>query len=189
MENQQVSEGAAPAEAAGAWLDKNSESYERVAYLLQLALPSGKPVTDVAVWKIEHPPEALSHFGALAAPRDPDPAVAALRPDRTPFAAHLDAAQGLVATFDNLGHDATLIAPCGAVPSGCAHLASWCRTAPPEEQHAFWRAVGQAVQAWWRRSDAPLWLSTSGLGVHWLHVRLDERPKYITHRPYRTLAR
>ena len=79
MENQQVSEGAAPAEAAGAWLDKNSESYERVAYLLQLALPSGKPVTDVAVWKIEHPPEALSHFGALAAPRDPDPAVAALR--------------------------------------------------------------------------------------------------------------
>ena len=50
-----------------------------MAYLLQLALPSGKPVTDVAVWKIEHPPEALSHFGALAAPRDPDPAVAALR--------------------------------------------------------------------------------------------------------------
>ena len=149
---------------------------------LQLAPPLGAvPVTTLA---------AKDGFAtAIGRGFHTSPAVAALRPDRTPFAAHLDAAQGLVATFDNLGHDATLIAPCGAVPSGCAHLASWCRTAPPEEQHAFWRAVGQAVQAWWRRSDAPLWLSTSGLGVHWLHVRLDERPKYITHRPYRTLAR
>ena len=36
-----------------------------------------------------------------------------------------------------------------------------------------------------RLSDRPLWLSTSGAGVAWLHVRLDDRPKYIQHAPYR----
>jgi len=112
-------------------------------------------------------------------------AVASLRPDRSPFDAPLDRAVGPVATFDNLGRDAVLVAPVGAVPAGCAHLASWCRTAPEAEQHALWEAVGHAVLAWWARTPDPLWVSTSGLGVSWLHVRLDRRPKYITHRPYR----
>jgi len=30
------------------------------------------------------------------------------------------------------------------------------------------------------------WLSTSGLGVGWLHVRLDSRPKYYTYEPYKS---
>jgi len=30
-----------------------------------------------------------------------------------------------------------------------------------------------------------VWLSTAGMGVSWLHVRLDDRPKYYGHRPYR----
>jgi hypothetical protein len=33
--------------------------------------------------------------------------------------------------------------------------------------------------------EEPRWLSTSGLGVFWLHVRLDQRPKYYAHTPYR----
>jgi len=35
-----------------------------------------------------------------------------------------------------------------------------------------------------RLADTPLWLSTAGLGVSWLHVRLDTRPKYYRHRVY-----
>ena len=31
----------------------------------------------------------------------------------------------------------------------------------------------------------PIWLSTAGHGVAWLHVRLDSRPKYYLHAPYR----
>jgi hypothetical protein len=30
----------------------------------------------------------------------------------------------------------------------------------------------------------PVWLSTAGAGVPWLHVRLDDRPKYCCFRPY-----
>jgi hypothetical protein len=36
-----------------------------------------------------------------------------------------------------------------------------------------------------RVSAKPVWLSTAGGGVAWLHVRLDDRPKYYAHAPYR----
>jgi hypothetical protein len=32
-----------------------------------------------------------------------------------------------------------------------------------------------------------VWLSTAGAGVSWLHVRLDDRPKYYQFEPYRHL--
>ena len=35
--------------------------------------------------------------------------------------------------------------------------------------------------------DMPLWVSTAGLGVSWLHVRLDARPKYYRHDAYTDL--
>jgi hypothetical protein len=117
------------------------------------------------------------------------PAVAALQPDPSPFRSYLTRARGPVVSFDNLGRDAVLVAPVGSVPAGCAHLASWCRTAPQDEQHALWQAVGRGVLAWWDQTPDPLWVSTSGLGVPWLHVRLDRRPKYITHPPYRVAPR
>ena len=34
----------------------------------------------------------------------------------------------------------------------------------------------------------PVWLSTAGAGVSWLHVRLDDRPKYYGCGPYRQYA-
>lgn len=36
---------------------------------------------------------------------------------------------------------------------------------------------------------SPFWLSTAGMGVSWLHVRLDERPKYYRFQEYRSAAR
>ncbi len=68
-------------------------------------------------------------------------------------------------------------------PRAYAHLAVFARHAPASQQDALWQAVGHAVAD--RLATEPLWLSTSGLGVGWLHVRLDERPKYYTYAPYR----
>jgi hypothetical protein len=114
------------------------------------------------------------------------PALAALSPQLGTFAGHL-ASSRAVATFANLGGDAVLVAPAPEGPATAyAHLAAFARRAPTAQQHALWQAVGDAVAR--RLSSAPLWLSTSGLGVAWLHVRLDERPKYYTHAPYRTHA-
>jgi len=90
-----------------------------------------------------------------------------------------------VVTFPNLGDDAWLVAPCPAASTvGYPHIASFARSASEHQQHAFWQAVGSAMQT--HISAQPTWLSTSGLGVYWLHARLDSRPKYYTFQPYRT---
>jgi len=63
-----------------------------------------------------------------------------------------------------------------------AHLAGFIRAAPVNQIQAFWRVTAAAVME--RLGEQPLWLSTSGLGVAWLHARLDSRPKYYQHRRY-----
>lgn len=89
-----------------------------------------------------------------------------------------------VATFGNLGGDATLVAPAPKGPLSCyAHLAAFSRAAPEPQQHELWQRVGVVLGSG-QRTD-PLWLSTSGLGVIWLHVRLDSSPKYYSYAPYR----
>jgi len=89
-----------------------------------------------------------------------------------------------VAVFDNLGKNARLVAPCPGHPeANYTHLAVFERSAPPEQRRALWRAVGEEATA--RVSTRPMWISTSGLGVYWLHIRIEGRPKYYTHTPYR----
>ncbi len=116
------------------------------------------------------------------------PDLARLTPNPHSFASHFEAADAEVVEFANLGGDAFLVAPTPrAAPHTYAHLAAFARGAPAEQQHAFWRTVGARVAG--RLSDRPLWLSTCGLGVAWLHARLDSWPKYYTYQPYRTAAR
>ena len=113
----------------------------------------------------------------------------AQRPDRKAFADQFRTApaSSSVLTFPNLGHDATLVVPLPA-PSNTTpddayvHLAAFTRGAPTAQQHALWQSVGVAAAA--RLGPIPFWLSTAGAGVPWLHVRLDDRPKYYGHRPY-----
>lgn len=89
-----------------------------------------------------------------------------------------------VVIFSNLGKDALLVVPCPvAPPSSYPHLAAFVRHAPSSQIHALWQAVGKAMEQ--RLGSSPLWLSTSGLGVYWLHVRLDARPKYYQYQPYK----
>ncbi len=106
--------------------------------------------------------------------------------DPRPFAAHLRAAapEATVTSFLNLRGDARLIVPVGLGLEGdYAHLATFTRTAPRAQQHDLVAAIGHHAQE--ALSDEPLWISTAGLGVFWLHVRLDATPKYYVHKPYR----
>jgi hypothetical protein len=111
-------------------------------------------------------------------------ALASLRPDRESFAAQFDAARGAPTTvFTNLGGDATLVVPTPmGEPSAYGHLASFCRTAPAAQRDALWESVGTTALG--QQGPRALWISTAGLGVAWLHVRLDARPKYYRHTPF-----
>lgn len=112
------------------------------------------------------------------------PRLAGVRAEPEAFEAHFVKGEP-IATFPNLGADAILVAPAPfGDPQGGAHLAAFLRAGPPDRVAALFAAVGRAFDARLERPE-PVWLSTSGVGVRWLHVRLDDRPKYITHRPYR----
>jgi hypothetical protein len=110
----------------------------------------------------------------------------AKRPDRESFAAQFreaDAGQTVV-SFANLGRNAVLVAPCPVGPDDAyAHLGDFVRFAPEVQRSELWQRVGEALAA--RVSDKPVWLSAAGAGVAWLHVRLDDQPKYYQHDPYR----
>ena len=135
----------------------------------------------------EHPPltsdrlDAPVEFVQLDAPR-----LTRLRGDPSPFAAPFAAAEGeKIVRFANLGGDAELVAPRPvANEPAYPHLAAFVRRAPPDTIRSFWRTVALAVRE--RLGAQPLWVSTSGLGVAWLHVRLDSVPKYYQYLPYRS---
>ena len=148
------------------------------------ALLAGAPY---AAFRLETPPvtaETLSQpfeFVLLDSPRLAGPS------DPSSVADHFDDAESGVAVFPNLGRDAVLVVPCPPDEStDYGHLAAFVRLAPESQRHALWRAVGEAMT---RRVGAkPVWLSTAGYGVPWLHVRLDDRPKYYGFEPYKRAA-
>jgi hypothetical protein len=141
---------------------------------------------DAVFW--EHPPltpdrlRLPAEFVLLDAP-----ALVSFGADPRAFSRHFQSASDTrVATFANLGGDALLVAPLPTeTAANYAHLAAFARSAPPEQIRSFWQAVGRAVRRSVSRNQ-PLWLSTSGLGVAWLHARLDTTPKYYQHAPYRS---
>ena len=110
------------------------------------------------------------------------PALARASADPAPFAEQLAAASDDIATFPNLGKDAILVVPQPRAAPRSTHLAEFVRTAPDAVVDALWKSVGLAVKR--RLGSKPLWVSTAGLGVSWLHVRLDDRPKYYRHHAY-----
>lgn len=105
-------------------------------------------------------------------------------PEPETFSEHFDAATDGVAVFANLRGDAILVVPTPVAESSAyGHLAAFVRLAPDPQRHALWTAVGEAMSH--RVGGRPVWLSTAGAGVSWLHVRLDDRPKYYNYAPFR----
>ncbi len=108
--------------------------------------------------------------------RAPEPAV---------FAEHFQASpEADILVFPNLGRDAIMVVPSQKTSvSAYGHLAAFVREAPEAQWQELWQTVATAMLK--RVSAKPVWLSTAGGGVSWLHVRLDDWPKYYVYRPYR----
>jgi len=110
------------------------------------------------------------------------PALAGIQAEPGAFRAYFTTDE--VVAFENPGRDACLVAPC---PLGdevnYAHLAAFVRGAPRRQRLALWQKTGAAMLD--LVGHERRWLSTSGLGVYWLHLRIDRYPKYYTYAPYR----
>lgn len=135
----------------------------------------------------EHPPLTIDNVDNAAEFVLLDaPALAGVRPEPGPFGdqfARQPDANILV--FPNLGGDAVLVVPRPVGPlQAYPHLAAFLRHAPETQVHSLWRALAMALSG--ILDTSPRWLSTAGLGVAWLHLRLDTRPKYYSFAPYKT---
>jgi len=112
-------------------------------------------------------------------------ALARMRADDTDFASYFRADPAPVTSFLNLGGDALLIAPRRMSDADCyGHIAAFARAAPAQQQHALFHLLALKTEERLQGGGNRFWISTSGLGVPWVHVRLDSYPKYYQHRPY-----
>lgn len=105
-----------------------------------------------------------------------------IEPDQTPFKKYISSDQSVV-SFKNLRGDAKLIVPCDDDDqTNYAHMASFIRSAKQDQITTFFSVIGEEYKH--SIGTTPKWLNTAGLGVSWLHARIDSRPKYYRHKPY-----
>jgi len=116
----------------------------------------------------------------------PAPVLLTRQPDKESFGEKFQHGSAAVA-FPSLGGDAMLIAPVpqeGVDDRAYMHLASFIHNANQQQVDAMWLTVAHTIRKQLNSSHRKIWLSTSGAGVQWLHVRLDSRPKYYNWQEY-----
>jgi hypothetical protein len=103
-----------------------------------------------------------------------------------PFKEHFDGYSDAVICFDNIGNNARLVVPCPMKrTTKYSNLSEFIRNAPVEQKRRLWRKTSEEIQK--NLNHKPIWVNTSGLGVSWLHLRIDTRPKYYEYKLYRYL--
>ena len=109
--------------------------------------------------------------------------LARVKPDQFTYRSYFQGTKTV--SFPNRSGDAMLVVPSPLDPSSnYAHLANFVRLAPPDQIVDFWKKVGTEYEK--AINENYLWLSTHGLGVFWVHMRIDTYPKYYHHRPYKS---
>ncbi len=83
-----------------------------------------------------------------------------------------------VTDFMNLGKNARLVVPIKKTDEEIYnHMGRFIRMADEHQVLALFKRVGKVVKDEIEKQKL-IWLNTAGLGVIWLHVRMDTRPKY-----------
>lgn len=88
-----------------------------------------------------------------------------------------------VVSFSSFSGD-TLIVP---IPkdSDYKNISKFADNTSAEQWGEFWQKVGEKMEEnLINANGSTRWLSTSGLAVYYLHVRIDKKPKYYNHQEY-----
>ncbi|KAL3773344.1 hypothetical protein ACHAW5_003570 [Stephanodiscus triporus] len=78
-----------------------------------------------------------------------------------------------------------------------SHLTRFVREAPGGKVSEFWMRAASMyldVLKWKDKDDQGgdevwTWFSTNGMGVAWLHLHIDDRPKYYSYAPFKCLRK
>ena len=133
---------------------------------------------------LQEPYEVSILASKSLAEKEADPEAFAVYFPKRSFVSFFKPEQTIV-SFPNLDKTAWLFAPVPiAKKEVYVHLATFVRHAPMQQVHDLWQQLGTEMIN--KVSDKQIWLSTNGLGVSWLHVRLDKKPKYYHHEVYQS---
>lgn len=90
-----------------------------------------------------------------------------------------------VVDFMNLGKNARLVVPTKKTDEEIYnHLGKFIRYAKNEQIIETFKRVGITIFEEMEKQKI-IWLNTAGLGVIWLHIRMDTRPKYYKTKGYK----
>jgi len=81
-----------------------------------------------------------------------------------------------VISFPNLTKDTLLIVPIPKKGKNFATIIDFVRNADEKQQSLLWKRVALEARKLLKKHN--IWISTHGMGVPYLHVRLDITPKY-----------
>lgn len=118
----------------------------------------------------------------------------AKRADGHAFKEHFSKQRGnpYAVSFTNLGGDACLVSPkpFSGVDRNAAygHIAAFCRNAPKAQVSQLWKLAATKYLEY-IIMPRKVWLSTNGMGVAWMHLRMDSRPKYYQYTPFKKTGR
>lgn len=107
------------------------------------------------------------------------------KPDTSSFRNQLYGKRGVV-VFPNKTASSLLVVPANT-QRNFSTIKAFTVNAPLREQEDFWSTVWSTLQSVLTKAEPRkcFWVSTHGLGVAWLHVRIDTEPKYYTHEVYK----
>jgi hypothetical protein len=93
-------------------------------------------------------------------------------------------------TFPNLSKKSILMSPCYNHDYNINiynNIGTFMRSSNLEQQLLlFSTSFGELLTQLKKNKNNFLWLSTHGKGVAWLHIRIDDNPKYISYQPYKS---
>lgn len=108
-----------------------------------------------------------------------------IKSDPVPFSEYLNKCNKNITVFKNPSGDTTLIVPCIKDKIEIyAHIAKFIRNAPNNQIYDLFKMISKKIKKLLGKNKV-VYLSTHGLGVYWLHVRLDQKPKYYRHQEYK----
>lgn len=97
--------------------------------------------------------------------------------------------QEKVIVIKNLSRDTMLVIPDLNSSKNFAHLTTFMIEVDEREDkeliEQYWKAVGETIKTEIEKNGKNgTWVSTSGLGIPWLHMRISQSPKYYHYKEY-----
>jgi hypothetical protein len=92
-----------------------------------------------------------------------------------------------VVSFLTLHKDSKLIVPCHQYSEkNYSSLGPYIRQDLTQQYLDLFQKIGYEMLSLLKLKTNSIWLNTHRLGVNWLHIRLDSKPKYYHYQPYIT---